>query len=1356
MENRNSTPKGLPFSAKAMLVLLALLGQVGLLMAQTVDVGIRTTSNTNLEVYLVPQTDMGPAELAELRFTFRWPINVIPTPTVTQANYGLSQYGMAVSGGYTYRTFRGTSGESVQWLAGQEYVALAFSFNYGGGCGGTFELANDAWTASNGLGFLVTLGGADATGQILPAASSAGDLSPIVVNSVSVTDVTCFGGDNGIISVSANAYAPPLGYSLDGITYDGFATKTNLEAGGYTLYLRDNNGCQKNLPVTVDEPGELLLAVDKVDVTVCSDNANGSISLAGSGGNSSSYEYSIGSGFQGSGEFEDLLAGSYTATVRDANNCQTSQTVVLGAPMPIQVFETHQDVFPCNGDDNGSISATATGGTGALRYSLDAGLNTQASGAFNGLSGGSYTLVVLDQNNCLKEKAVSIFEPTAVTIASQTFNHVSTCFGDNSGSIIIAATGGTSPLSYSIDGTSFSGSGIFNNLTADDYTITIKDANNCFLTSDFTITQPAEIVFTSQSSTNLQCFGASNGTITVTASGGTGALNYSVDGSNYRVDGNFTGLNAGTYEVHVRDARACVVTQEFVLTQPADIVIGFEGSTNVTQCAGNDNGTITLVASGGTGTLAYSLNEGTPRSDGNFTGLAGGSYEARVTDQNECFKSRFFTLTEPPAIVVSYQQSSNVSCFGGQDGAITVFATGGTGMLSYGLDGGSPQSTGVFANVAAGTRVVSVTDQNTCVLEVPIAISEPPILDVSLTAQTDVLCNGATTGSLTVQGTGGTGVRLFSLQGVPGEQVEGSFPSLGAGSYRVYVRDINQCRDSLEVSISEPSAIEVLDVILNSSTDCNNNDGSVTVIGSGGTPPLQYAFNGGAYQSNGSFSNLYPGAYFVDIRDAHFCTLRVDVALEQDAPIVVDDFTYTTIDCHGNNNGTINIAASGGQQPIQYSINGVDFYSTGQWTNLPPDNYIVIARDANNCQKQQFAYINEPLPITIGVQNITNVSVCAGNANGSFTASAAGGVAPLRFTIDGTSYQGSGLFTGLGAASYTLTVKDANECLASQTVSVMEPMPITIQADHFDITCFGMQDGKTDIVVQGGAPPYAFLWDNGQQTQDLFNLGPGTYNLEVRDQNSCVKEASVTIDEPIQLDAEIVKRDISCYGAVDGQANLMVQGGTQPYRFRWSNGSGAEDLVNMQKGAYNVRVVDESNCETFAQVIITEPEALALSHRVEDVAFYGQSDGSIDLTVRGGTLPYLFQWSDGSADEDLFDIEAGDYSVIVTDANFCYLTGVYKVDTENTNIADIPNAFSPNGDGINDIWTIRNIQKYPNAVFKVFDHTGVLVYEEEGRIQGWNGQDMLGRDMPSHAIYYYTIYRNEREAPLTGSITLLR
>ncbi|RCU57309.1 hypothetical protein DU428_05785, partial [Oceanihabitans sediminis] len=386
--------------------------------------------------------------------------------------------------------------------------------------------------------------------------------------------------------------------------------------------------------------------------------------------------------------------------------------------------------------------------------------------------------------------------------------------------------------------------------------------------------------------------------------------------------------------------------------------------------------------------------------------------------------------------------------------------------------------------------------------------------------------------------------------------------------------------------------------------------------------------------------------------------------------VITEESTNET--CNENNDGTITLTVSGGSGDYSYAwtYNGIldPNINTPNVNNLPAGTYEVTVTDNNTaCNANTSITINEPDALA---SSITSEDVlCNGQAEGSVNLSVTGGTAP--YSYNWSNGETTEDLSNIPAGTYNVTVTDDNGCTTTNSVTINEPDALASSLTSEDVLCNGQAEGSVNLTVTGGTPPYSYNWSNGETTEDLSNIPAGTYNVTITDDNGCTTTNSVNINEPDALASSLTSEDVLCNGQAEGSVNLSVTGGTPPYSYNWSNGATTEDLSNIPAGTYNVTVTDDNGCTTTNSVTINEPDALASSLTSEDVLCNGQAEGSVNLSVTGGTPPYSYNWSNGAITEDLNNIPAGTYNVTITDDNGCTTTNSVTISEPTALIASV-------------------------------------------------------------------------------------
>ncbi|HWB64526.1 MAG TPA: SprB repeat-containing protein, partial [Chitinophagales bacterium] len=749
----------------------------------------------------------------------------------------------------------------------------------------------------------------------------------------------------------------------------------------------------------------------------------------------------------------------------------------------------------------------------------------------------------------------------------------------------------------------------------------ITDANGCVRTSGFgsgatVIVTPLPVIG-SAVPTAVLCNGGNTGTITISASSGTPPYYYSIDGgSTYQTSNVFTGLTIGSYNVVVKDTQNCTrnyVSNPVVVTQPAALA-QIDSVVNA-SCANVYDGKITIAASGGIRPYHYSLNGGPSQLGNQFTGLSAGTYTVEVIDSNNCTNDSIVTISNSYIIGDSIQSQTNVSCYGGADGSVTVALYGGTPPYSYSINGSIFQNSPTFNGLTAGNYVVTLRDFRGCTDFLSITITQPNQLSIHVDTVINVLCNGTFTGGINITASGGTPTYTYVWSnGATTQNVSG----LASGTYTVTVRDGHSCSTFASATISQPSALFVNVSSYHNLKCYNDSTGSININVTGGVPAYSYLWSNGATTQN--LSDIGAANYYVTVTDANGCQ-KVDSQLITQPVQLSSVIADTNVTCYGGSDGAVYLGVTGGTTPYTYLWgNGA---TTQNLLNLTAGNYAVVVTDAHGCVTSNAINVTQPPALTAGT-TVTNVG-CNGSTTGAVTLTVSGGTPGYTYSwSNGATTQS---LNGVGIGTYTVTVTDTHGCTATASGTVTQPPALTIGGTATNVTCNGAANGSVALTVTGGVTPYSYAWSNGQTTQNATGLSGGPISVTVTDANTCTITASFTINEPTALVATASGTDVTCHGAANGTATVAVSGGTTPYSYQWSTFQTSQSLSGLSGGTYYVIVTDLNGCHRQDSVVVHEPTAISHSVAITNVLCNGNASGAVNLTVSGGTPTYTFSWS---------------------------------------------------------------------------------------------------------------------------------
>jgi hypothetical protein len=1089
----------------------------------------------------------------------------------------------------------------------------------------------------------------------------------------------CSGGSGVAVTLSGSAsgvtYYLQLGGSNTGATLAGTGSSLSFNnvtaAGTYTILASNTTtGCTQAMTgtTTVTINAIPTFTYTSQNNTQCG-GTNGSITVTASGGSGSGYQYSDnnGSTYQSSNVFTGLVSGAYEVVVKDSNGCVSSATMVTISDPNGPSFTYGQVNETCNGQSIGSITVTASGGSGGYQYSDNNGSSYQSGNTFSGLAAGSYTIVVEDSNGCKSGgQIVTITQPSAVTFTTSHGNV--SCYGGANGSLTVTASGGSgSGYQYSDNnGSSFQSGNAFSGLSAATYEIVVKDGNGCLSSATgVTITQPSSALSCSVAPSSATVCAGSSQTVTASASGGTAGYSYSWTGPNSFsastaaiTINNAQPANAGTYTCTVTDANGC--TSQCTATLTVNSAPSISASpTNLTVCSDStaqfnvtasgtslqyfwrqrgsgwgatDGWTINTsnssIASNGTFIGDSSLNSGGSGTHSNINSSAGTAFglyanTGASVDAYRPFGSLAVGQTIQVDIENGYISSGGSSVGFGIENSIGTnlwefFFVGGNS--DYTLNDGTGANATTIPFTANGLRITfTLTSSNT----------------YSATIVTPATGGSTYTFS-------GTLITPFSGTQVPA-QLHFWNANAGDGCLGSNCTPYDYFFNNLYVGGVPGTASVAL-----YSDDASN----YSSLGTGNN------------YGQGPIANVLPGA--TEFSGVNTATLTIDPATSIDASnydVVVTNScgaarcnaALLTVDalpniynvtgggayCAGGSG--VAVTLSGSASNIAYclllggSSTGTNWTGTGSalGTNVTAAGaYTILASNTTTGCAQLMGgtatvTINALPTFSYSQANVT----CNGGANGSITVTASGGSGSGYTYSDnnGSTYQSGNAFSGLAAGSYTVVVEDGNGCTSGgQVVTITQPSAVTFTTGQANVTCNGGANGSITVTASGGSGTGYQYSDNGGSTFQSGNtfsgLATGTYQIVVEDGNGCLSATTpVTITQPAVLSCSVSPSIVTNCTGSSQSFTVSVSGGTPGYTYLWSDGSTGTSITTNAAGTYSVTVTDTNGCTSTCTATLTLNVAPSISIEPTNIAVCAGSSTSLSVTASGSPLNYVWR-----------------------------------------------------------------------------------------------------------------------------------
>lgn len=825
-----------------------------------------------------------------------------------------------------------------------------------------------------------------------------------------------------------------------------------------------------------------------------------------------------------------------------------------------------------------------------------------------------------------------------------------------------------------------------------DWSLTIRKVATLitlfFLTQ--TLVQASAFLDVTVSSTDASC-GANDGTATAMPTNGWAPFTY--QWSNGATTQSISGLAPGTYSVTVVDVDGAIASGSTVVGQSG---LNLFLSASYETCPGSADGTASVNVSGGVEPISYLWSTG--ETFVVASGLSAGDYTVTATDANGCTGVGSITVELSPEGIWLMTTTTDADC-GLANG--TAYVSVMTGVAPFTIEWSDGQTGTTATGLAAGNYTVTVTDSNGCTNSETVSIGSNSDLDISISG-TDAEC-GADNGTATVSVNGGTAPFTYAWSNGGNTA---TITNLSAGTYGVTVTDVDGCSNAASIDIAAQDGLEL--TVTGTDANCNDNDGTASANVSGGSAPYTYSWSNGG--NTATITGLAPGTYSVTATDSNGCGAVGSVTISGSSVdggfIITTDLTQI---CVGDGeNDIIDVTLSGNiGSNSQWLITTPGLEILGlfdappfNFENAPPGVCVIwhlsyegtvtgldVGANAGNLAgcfdlSNSIEVLREDCCILDGgdLSTTSNTSICAGDGiddpidvaltgnTGSNQAwvitDQSGNILGLPagppFNLEGA---GAGVCLiwsisyedGLTGLETGLNVSGLDGCyeLSGQSITVTRYLAPTISLNGADISCNGGNNGSVTVNITDGTAPFSYSWSNGATTASITGLSAGTYSVVVTDANGCSDDASVTLSESDAISLTTSSTDASCNGGSDGSASATANGGVAPFTYAWSNGATTASISGLSAGTYGVTVTDANGCTGEAGVTISEPTALSLSTSGTDVSCNGESDGSVSVTVSGGTAPYTYAWSNGATAASISGLSAGTYTITVTDANGC-------------------------------------------------------------------------------------------------------
>ena len=674
----------------------------------------------------------------------------------------------------------------------------------------------------------------------------------------------------------------------------------------------------------------------------------------------------------------------------------------------------------------------------------------------------------------------------------------------------------------------------------------------------------------------------------INVTGGGGEYKFAINGEPFQNDGNFIALQGGQeYKIEIVDQYGCTLERKITIPEDPYVRPAVNYSILEPSCFGETNAELSVITTGSTDLVGFSINNTTDVApvNGTFNGLAAGRYDVFARFGETCaLQLEEAVIIEQPEELKVEALTSEASCGGNSDGEVLLVTNGGNANYEYRLNTNiTTQTSNVFNDLPAGAYTAFVQDDKGCQDSTQFIVENAaaPPLWIDLTPT----CPGDSSGIVIIESgklfEGSLFYSLDSLNWFRGDTLTTEWP---AGDFRIYVLKVpGNCIYTVDTSMAEVQA-PVLELQIQPVTCPGGMDGTVSFSVQGGESTYSYSLDGENFGPDTTYSNLSAESYTLYVQDDLDCLFAYDFILEEpDAPEI--SAVGTDVTCFDGADGEVKVSVNGVQGPFLYALNSPNFQQDSVFANVPAGEHVVLLQDSMQCTFATSVTLDEPDPIMSTLEVIPET--CQ-NRNGVVAVQPFGGTAPYYYRWN--TGDSSWLVGNLAAGMYTVSIEDTNGCGTNESAVVEDLAGPIVLGDLGHADCYGEADGEIALTVIGGSGELVYAWSNGSFEKNQDSLMAGSYIVTVVDQKLCATTKAFTLFEPEPLQLSYQSGQYQDLWFI----NLSVAGGIGPYAYLWSNGENSEDVFDLLPGTYEVTVTDDHGCQDQLEVRIevtssTEP-----------------------------------------------------------------------------------------------------------------------------------------------------------------------
>ena len=838
------------------------------------------------------------------------------------------------------------------------------------------------------------------------------------------------------------------------------------------------------------------------------------------------------------------------------------------------------------------------------------------------------------------------------------------------GTIELSAVGGFGDYSYSVDDGEMQDSPRFDGLPLGEHFFLLRDGSGCEVSAVGTMEQENVLTASAIEIKGAPCESAPLGEVELSASGGSGVYSYRVDGGEARNSARFVGLALGERVFEVSDG-VCTVSLSTVVPVENPPLLAAEIVRNV-SCESSTAGEIELFASGGSGIYSYGVDGGETQSSPRFDGLGFGQHVFELSD-GVCTASLSTNIVVENPVGLSVRSTRNVPCETAVVGRAEVSAVGGSGIYSYGVDGGETQSSPRFDGLGFGEHIFEAVDGEGCRAEARMETAVENPVAAAIVDFRDVPCETANTGFVRLEASGGLGGYLYGVDdGEPGKSP--LLENLGYGRHVFFVADSSGCRASTEreIGVADPVKLSVKEL---GGVPCPEaRTGFVALEASGGSGRYLYSSDGGRPSDVPRFEGLTHAKYFFSVLDASGCEARAtgEIPIENPPEIVVAE--TGTLPCPSARTAFVEVRASGGSGLYLFGIDGEEPQESNRFEGLGYGEHRIAAYESSGCRAFARCFVDTENPLRLSII-ASGSTACKEGLTGFFEVEASGGAGEYAYSVDGGEFGPSPRIERLGYGYHTIDARDRAGCRETVEgfVPTVDPLELKI-INKGDAPCENLETGFFEVEASGGSSgKYLYRMDEGEfgESNLLYGAGCGKHSLSVSDGAGCECRIEGEILAENELSYRVVSvKNVICDNSGRGALTLEVFGGVGEYVYGCDGGEPQNNPVfeGLDGGVHEITAVDARGCAlTIRETVYNTGDMKVEVEETTPVPCLDAHTGTARVSVVGGDGKHLFRVDGGEWRESPFfeGLAAGLRKIEATDEGGCIASTVANIVEKN-------------------------------------------------------------------------------------------